>query len=249
VIVRHERDDYVDPGRWPGSLVLSDGAALPLLTGAAQYTTYPIVAACMGVVGILAFRGEHRHGTLVSTLVPPPRRDVLVAAACVVVGAWSSAVALVSIALNWIVGLLLLDGPLEITGEVAVGLLYYVWNAVLWALLGVGLGILGRSVLRALGVWWIIEFVQSVIESAAMRLLMGDAGVIFYYLPRWSSSFMLHVGEYRLVDVYGPIPSKLVASLVCTAWVTLLLVVAMNTFSRRDASARSVTTTTVAPTG
>ena len=150
------------------------------------------VAVAMLVLGALVTAGEFRHGTMPATLlVVPRRRDVLgakSAAMAAIAGGTACAVAVVSVALG---ALFLRTHDIASTAAVADVALAVIASLVvpaLYALAGVGLGLLARDQTVAVGaaLLWI-----GIVEGALPVVLRAPS--LYKWLPGGAANAVLGV--------------------------------------------------------
>lgn len=211
----------------------SDGL---LLTGATQFVPLPFAAVLAGLVGILAMGHEYRHDTIRPTLTALPRRSDLVAAKVAVVAAVGALLAVASVALNWLVGLLARGEPPSLTGDgTAAALGGYVIFVALWGALGVAATLLVRNVIGVIVALLVLPLVVEPLLSILSNVPALDwLEPIVRYLPFRAGSRM--VATVELSDVFGGEQLGRVASgLVFAGLVALVLVPAWVLFERRDA--------------
>lgn len=115
-------------------------------------------------IGVLAIGGEYRHQTITATFLATPRRGRAMLAKVVALIGIGALYGLVSLAGSVSVGavaLTLIDRPLFPSTEVARSLALSLLVLGLWALIGLGIGILLSNQVAALlvgiGVAWIVE--------------------------------------------------------------------------------------------
>lgn len=147
----------------------ADPAAVDaVVTGGGASSPLPVLAVLMAVLGIFATGHEYRYGTIQPTLTAVPQRTRLLAAKVTVVAAVALAVAAVSLAADVAAGWAVWRDAPDLTiapmGEVLPG---YLLLVVLWAVAGVALGQLFRSVPAPLVV---ILVVPLIVEQVALRL-------------------------------------------------------------------------------
>lgn len=216
--------------------------AAAILTGGTEFSPLPFTAVFMGILGAFAFGHEYRHGTILSTLAAVPQRGALAAAKCIVVAAWSLALAVVSVAINWVVALVVADQSLPLRGEpVGPSLLGYLGYVVLWGLLGLGLGSLLRNLPGTIVVLLVVPLVvEPLITALALLPALEPIREFVYYLPFSSGKFMLQAfdpadlgGEVE--SPFGDWPDRLTGGLTFTGWVAAVLAAATVLFHKRDA--------------
>lgn len=207
-----------------------------LLTGATQFVPLPFAAVFAGILGVLAMGHEYRHGTIRPTLTALPSRSVLVAAKVTLVAAIGALLAVASIALNWLVGLLARGEPPSFTGPgTAPALGGYVIFVALWGVLGVGATLLVRNVIGVIVALLVLPLIVEPLLSALSNVPALDwLKPIVRYLPFEAGSRM--VATVDLSDFIGGEQLGRVASgLVFAGLVALVLIPAWVLFDRRDA--------------
>jgi len=147
-----------------------------------------IVGFAMLVVGVLASAGEYRHNTVVPSLLAQPRRARLALSKLAAIGILAVLVSALSAVASSSTGWLLLssrDAPATDLGPVPTGLVVLGGTAVLYGMLGVGLGLLLRNQAVAMTValvwYFVIEHVAPMVFSAphAAKWLPGGAADAF----------------------------------------------------------------------
>lgn len=207
-----------------------------ILTGGAELA--PFLAIFLAIIGIFATGHEYRHGTIQPTLTAIPQRTRLLLAKVIMVAVAAAVIAIVSMAINFVLGSLYWDPAPDLGSEplteVIPGYLVFV---VLYAILGAGLGQLFRGVpsalvvllvtplivetlIAGLSLWSALDWLQPALKflpfSAAGRLIAttpyeANGGPEFDYLDRWASGG------------------------VFAAFVAIILAVAWYLFKKRDA--------------
>jgi ABC-2 type transport system permease protein len=214
-----------------------------VLTGGIPFTPLPIVAVFMGLIGVLAFGHEYRHGTILSTLAAVPRRNRLVVAKLLVVTVWSLVTAVVSVLLNWAVGNLL-GQTLSLTDDLVLpAMVGYVLYVGLWGVLGLGLAALVRNLPVAIVIILVVPLmVEPLLSAIALLPAFEDIRAAFNYLPFSAGSRMGNLfdvnsiaGAEGAASPFGTPPSRLVSGLTFTAWIAAVFLPAWVLFHRRDA--------------
>lgn len=168
-----------------------------LLYGAGEIPAFtPIL---MAIIGILAVGHEYRYGTIQPTLTAIPQRSRLLIAKCVVVVATAIAVALVSLLVNLMIGLIfwgeipsLTDPPLN---EAIPGWFVYI---ALWTLAGIALALLFRGVPSAIVVLLVMPLVVEGIIMGLSSLEQLDWLVpAVKFLPFTAADRLIAVGEFQ----------------------------------------------------
>jgi ABC-2 type transport system permease protein len=165
------------------------------LNGGAAFGVIPFLAVFMAIIGIFTTGHEYRHGTIQPTLTALPQRSMLITAKILVVSGVTVAVTLASIALNALALLIfwgdvpgLFDDPLRSA------LLGYVLYTLIYALVGLGLGLLFRGVPSALVVIFLGPLVIESLIFGLSFLPMADWLVpVVRFLPFQSGARMMAV--------------------------------------------------------
>ncbi|MCX3290420.1 hypothetical protein OR263_27540 [Streptomyces sp. NEAU-H22] len=133
----------------------------------------PFLAVFMAVVGIFATGHEYRHGTIQPTLTALPQRSRLLLAKILTVTALTAVATLVSIAINATLVLVFWgEVPGLFDDPVRSALLGYLAYNLIYALTGLGLGLLFRGVPSALVVIFLMPLI---IETLIVGLTMVPA--------------------------------------------------------------------------
>lgn len=214
-----------------------------ILTGGIPFSPLPLVAIFMGLIGVLSFGHEYRHGTILSTLAAVPRRSLLVVAKLLVIVVWSLVAGVVSVLLNWGIGNLLSQTVSLTDDRVLPAMIGYVLYVVLWGVLGLGLAALVRNLPVAIVIILVVPLVVEPILSAIALLpaLEGVRGA-FNYLPFGSGARMANLfditsiaGAEGQATPFGEPPSRVVSGLTFTAWIAAVFLPAWVLFQKRDA--------------
>lgn len=177
-------------------------------------------------LGVLATASEHRHGTVVDTLLSEPRRGRVLAAKVVTLGAVGAVLGIVAAAAAWLGTAAWyagkgIDLPLEFGDPVVLRSFAGIvaWNA-LYAVLGVALGTLIRTPAGAIvsAVLWLF-----VLETAVAGLLPDVAR----WLPAMSATALGNVPADGLL-------SQGAGGGVLLGWVALAVAAAYAAVTRRD---------------
>jgi len=181
-------------------------------------------AAFAALLGVLAFTGEFRHGTIRPTLLATPRRGRVVLAKIVASTAAGALLGVLGVALSFGVGRLVMsirgipavldhrDLALAIGGSVAV--------SALWGALGAGVGAAVRNQVAAivgLLVWALL------VENILFALLPG----VGRYLPGQASNALVQVEVPHLLGV-------LPGALVLVGYVVAAGAIGLIVTERRD---------------
>jgi ABC-2 type transport system permease protein len=211
-----------------------------LLTAGAQFTPLAFPAVLMGVVGIVAFGHEYRHGTIRSTLVAIPRRGAVVAAKVAVLTLWSAFVAVLAIGIAYAVALLVVGSrwnpELLTAGGTERVLAGFVALVVLTTLLGLALAGLFRNVPAAIVV---LLATPLVVEPLLVVLLQLDAlepvREAGRFLPFGAAQRMLALGtDGGFGDLVGSL-TPLAGGVTFGAFVAGFMILTALLFKVRDA--------------
>ncbi|HEU0042357.1 MAG TPA: ABC transporter permease subunit [Jiangellaceae bacterium] len=167
-----------------------------MLTGGGEFAPLPFTAVFMAIIGIFATGHEYRHGTIQPTLTAVPSRSRLLVAKLTSVAATSVVITLASVAINWISAsvirgeaLSLSEAPLP---EVLAG---YVALTLLWAVLGLALGLLFRGVPSALVVILVVPLVVETLLTGLSQVPALDwLRDVVPYLPFSAGQRLVSVG-------------------------------------------------------
>lgn len=213
-----------------------------VLTGGTQFIPLPFVPLFMGIIGAFAFGHEYRHNLILATLTAIPRRVNLVIAKVIILAAWSAVAALLSIAVNWLLATILTGETLPLfDGSTGPALLAYIGYVVLWALLGLSVGMLVRNLPATLVV---LMLVPLIVEPTVVTLVsyidaFESIRPAVPYFPFTAGNGMIAtVGAdaFAADDLAASDqPSRGVSALTFTAWVGALLALGWGLFHKRDA--------------
>lgn len=211
-----------------------------ILTAGAGTIPIPFAAVFMAMIGIFAFGHEYRHGTVRSTLATLPRRDAVVAAKVLTMIAWAVAVSVICLLLTngitrLVLGSRVSDAGLP-TGTWLRTSLGFVVLVVLWAVLGLALAGLFRSVPAAIVTVLVIPLV---VEPIIFVVLTNVSALerfedLVRFLPFNAGKQMLNV----TVPGTPPdplIPSPLAGGLTLAAVTAALVAATWVLFRARDA--------------
>ncbi|GAB3645790.1 ABC transporter permease subunit [Glycomyces tarimensis] len=156
----------------------------------------PFLAVFLAIVGIFATGHEYRHGTIQPTLTALPQRSRLIAAKIIVVAATTIVVTVVSMLINTGVVLLfwgevpgLFESPLS---DALFGYLVY---TLIYAMVGLGLGLLFRGVPSALVVIFLMPLIiESVIFGMAMIPALDWLVPVVKFLPFSAGAQLMTIG-------------------------------------------------------
>ncbi len=199
----------------------------------------PFLAVFMAVIGIFATGHEYRHGTIQPTLTALPQRSRLILAKILTVTALTAVATLASMAINASVMLAFWgEVPGLFDDPVRSALLGYLVYNVIYAQVGLGLGLLFRGVPSALVVIFLMPLI---IETLIVGLTMVPAlewlAPIVKFLPFTAGSELMLTSAADFgpaapgFDFFGRWASGGVFA-VCAA---LVIVTAWTLFKKRDA--------------
>lgn len=215
---------------------VDDVMTLSVLTGGGEFATFlPIF---MAIIGIFAVGHEYRHGTIQPTLLAIPQRSRLLTAKLLVVLVTGLVVALISMAINYGIGLLAWgEAPDLASGSVTDALIGYVVLVLIYATLGVALAQLFRGVPSALVVLLIIPFlVEPLISGLSMVPALDWIQPILKFLPFSAGTRLIAVEPYEAMG--GPdfdYLDRWASGGVFAAFALLILLVSWYLFKKRDA--------------
>jgi ABC-type transport system involved in multi-copper enzyme maturation permease subunit len=209
-----------------------------VLTGGGSFAI-PFVPIFMAITGVFATGHEYRHGTIQPTLTTIPQRSVLLTAKIVIVAFAAILITLVSLVLNYGIGMLfwgeapsLADQPLN---EALPGYLVYV---VIYAVLGLALGQLFRGVPSALVILLVVPLVvETLIAGLSLVPALDWLQPSLKFLP-FSAGGQLMATEAVNNNGDGPdfdYFDRWVSGGVFAIFVAVILIVAWTLFKKRDA--------------
>lgn len=215
---------------------LSAEDAAVIITGGAELA--PFLAIFLSIIGIFATGHEYRHGTIQPTLTAIPQRSRLLLAKVIMVAVAAAIIAIVSMAINYVIGSLYWDPAPELgsqpLAEVIPGYLAFV---VLYAVLGAALGQLFRGVPSALVVLLVTPLiVETLIAGLSMWSALDWLQPALKFLPFSAGSRLLATGPYEANG--GPefdYLDRWASGGVFAAFVAIILAVAWSLFKKRDA--------------
>jgi ABC-2 type transport system permease protein len=180
------------------------------------------------LIGVLASAGEHRHHTVVPTLLAEPRRNRVVAAKVAAVAGLGAVAALSVAALVAAVSVPMLathDAPAQHLAGVPAGVLAMVMTSAGYGAIGVALGLLLRNQTAALVTALVWQFVVEGILPVVL-----NAPHLPTYLPGGAVSSLVHLGHHT---AHGSLPAWQGGALF-TAYALGLVLVAMIVSVPRD---------------
>lgn len=227
-------------------------ALAPADAGAAQVFPLPLVSGVEGqvavvgggfqagyllaaVLGTLIATSDHRSGTIAPTYLATPRRGRVALAKAVVAGALGLAygVAVQAASLAVTVAVLAVRGvDLVAAGDLARPLLLGVLGTAVWALIGLGFGLLVRQQVVALVALVLVLFLLDPLAGFVLGGIGEVGGVDLeavgsYLLTNASTAVVEGFTGTELLPWWGGL-------LVLLAWATALGVLAWRTTLRRD---------------
>lgn len=217
---------------------LNTDALGALMTSGSAFSPLPFLAVVVGLIGAFVFGHEYRHGTITATLAALPRRSRLVTAKVAVLAVSAAAIAVVGLALNWVVASIVTTRMLPVFDHgLTNALLGFVGYVVLWGLFGLAMGLLVRNLPVVVTMLFIIPLVIEPLLSALLLLpFLKSVKGISAYFPFTAGSQLPAVGTdsgrgFGGVDML----SRGAGGLVFLAWIVLVLVPGWVLFKRRDA--------------
>jgi ABC-2 type transport system permease protein len=207
------------------------------LNGGAMFGI-PFMAVFMAIVGIFATGHEWRHGTVQPTLTALPQRSRLILAKLLVVSVTAVLATLASMLINlgvvfvfWGEAPGLFDAPLN---EALPG---YVLYTLIYAIVGLGLGLLFRGVPSALVVIFLMPLIiEGLITGLAMLPALDWLAPVVKFLPFSAGSQLMTTSSNEMqavadFDLFG----RWAAGGVFAAFAAIVLGSAWYLFERRDA--------------
>jgi ABC-2 type transport system permease protein len=205
-----------------------------VVTGGGANLPVPMAVFLLAVLGVFASGHEYRYGTIQPTLTTVPRRVPLFAAKVLVVGATALVVTAVSMLLNVAATLPFWERTPTLTDVTVPG---YLLLAVLWAALGVALGLLLRGVPGALVVFLVTPMIveQLVFQLSFVPQLHWLTPAV-KFLPFTAGLQLVSTGEAAggTAQEVGLLP-RWPSAAVFAVFVAAALVGAATLFRRRDA--------------
>ncbi|WP_157930698.1 hypothetical protein [Glycomyces xiaoerkulensis] len=199
----------------------------------------PFLAVFLAIIGIFATGHEYRHGTIQPTLTALPQRSRLIAAKILVVATTTVVVTVVSMLIN--VGVVLAfwgEAPGLFESPLDEALLGYLVYTLIYAMTGLGLGLLFRGVPSALVVIFLMPLIiESVIMGLAFIPAMDWLVPVVKFLPFTAGAQLMAVGPADM----GPgapdfdLFSRWGGGAVFAIFAALIISAAWTLFKRRDA--------------
>jgi len=188
------------------------------------------------VLGVMAMGAEYRHKTLASTYLATPHRWVVLAAKTIVVALFGALYGIANAVAGIVVALPLVGwfgGGLSLgDGGVWRSLLLGVLSLALWALLGMGVGILIRNMVVALLV--AIAFAYMVEPLVSLIFAAKDWSVPLNLMPSGATSALVGLENNPLMMAPSNPFSWWLAGLVLLAWAAIPTVIGIVTTIGRD---------------
>lgn len=208
-----------------------------------------LVTYAVAILGILAWGHEYRHGMIRATLTAVPRREAVFAAKFLVIGAWVSAVVVVSCVLSLLFALMWFSGLdaeidwLYLLGAVGKRVVYTVM--VTWLVMAATVLIRHQTFSLVLLYLWPLG-IESLLRiiSLIFTPLFGDAASeATRFMPFNAAGRIMQdvsmtdplAGIRDNLDLFGSPLSPLGAFLVFGAYTFGLMGVSLLTFLKRDA--------------
>lgn len=199
----------------------------------------PFLAVFMSIIGIFSTGHEYRHGTIQPTLTAMPQRSRLITAKLAVIGATTVVVTIASMLINlgivfmfWGEAPGLFDAPLN---QALPGYLVY---TLIYALVGLGLGLLFRGVPSALVVIFLMPLIiESLIAGLAMLPALDWLVPVVKFLPFTAGASLMALDPVSFgpgapdFDLFG----RWASGGVFAAFTALIVGVAWYLFKKRDA--------------
>lgn len=220
---------------------LTDELISVVLTGGTQFIPLPFVPLFMGIIGAFAFGHEYRHNLILATLTAIPKRVNLVIAKVIILAIWAAVVAVLSIGINWALASGLSGEPLPLLDEPAGAPLFaYVGYVVLWAMLGLAVGMLVRNLPATLVVLLLVPLIvePTVVGMITFIDAFESLRPATPYFPFSSGTNMIATVSAEGAGMGGEMveqPGRGVSALTFTAWIAVVLVPAWALFHKRDA--------------
>ena len=212
----------------------SPAAATLLLAAGGESLPFSVLGLAVSIIGILSTGHEYRYGTI-STLTAIPKRSALLAAKVLVVASVSAAAAVTVIAVCWLVGTVTRSEPLPRQQADPVVLAGYVVLVMLYAVLGVVLGQLTRSIPAASFIVLVSPLVIEPVISALPELdVLSWLRGIVPYLP-FTAGMQLVTAGLSAASQNGDSLGRWEGGAVFAIFISVLLAIGWLLFVRRDA--------------
>lgn len=215
---------------------LSPAAATLLLAAGGESLPFSVLGLAVSIIGILSTGHEYRYGTIYPTLTAIPKRSALLAAKVLVVASVSAAAAVTVIAVCWLVGTVTRSEPLPLANKpIPVVLAGYVVLVMLYAVLGVVLGQLTRSIPAASFIVLVSPLVIEPVISALPELdVLSWLRGIVPYLP-FTAGMQLVTAGLSAASQNGDSLGRWEGGAVFAIFISVLLAIGWLLFVRRDA--------------
>jgi ABC-2 type transport system permease protein len=231
---------YVVARSIPAADPLDTQIVTALLTGGAGVAPLAFPAVFMGIVGIFAFGHEYRHGLIRTTLSVVPQRWAVLAAKIVMTALWSAVVAVVSLAVGYAAGWLVLrdrwTSELLFQGPSERVLFGFVALVILTALLGLALAGLFRNIPAALVVLLVTPLVVEPVITGLLTLnALEPVRALGPYLPFSAAQRMLALTREPLTAGLATPLTPLGGGLTFLGYVAAITAVTGILLHKRDA--------------
>ena len=217
---------------------LERGVGVGLMTGGVALFPLPLPAVMLGILGVLSVGHEYRHGTIRPTLTALPHRSALVTAKLIVIAATSAVVAVVSVAVNYLL-LTVTRGTPDIDGLGRAALVGFVLLMVLWGVLGVAGTLLTRQTALMLPLLFVLPLVvEPVLIGLTYIPALNDLQPATRFLPFSAGAQLAQSlpADQVAGDPSGPIPLRRVTNgAIFSGFVMLVMAPAWLLFEKRDA--------------
>jgi ABC-2 type transport system permease protein len=207
-----------------------------LLTAGGESLPFSVLGLAVSLIGILSTGHEYRYGTIYPTLTAIPRRSALLAAKVLIIASLSAAAAVTAIAVCWLVGTVTRGEPLPLADEpIPVVLAGHVILVMLYAVLGVALGQLTRSIPAAIVIVLVMPLVIEPVISALPELdVLSWLRDIVPYLP-FTAGMQLLTAGLSAAGQAGDSLGRWGGGAVFAIFISVLLAIGWLLFERRDA--------------
>jgi ABC-2 type transport system permease protein len=215
---------------------LTPTAATLLLAAGGESLPFSVLGLAASLIGILSTGNEYRYGTIYPTLTAIPRRSALLAAKVLIVVSVSAAAAVTAIALCWLIGTIARGQALPFTDKpIPVVLAGQVVLVMLYAVLGVALGQLTRSIPAAIVIVLVTPLVIEPVMSSLPELdALSWLRDIVPYLP-FTAGMQLVTAGLSAAAQEGASLGRWEGGAVYALFVAALLAIGWLLFERRDA--------------
>jgi ABC-2 type transport system permease protein len=209
-----------------------------ILTGGGSFAL-PFIPIFVAIIGVFATGHEYRHGTIQPTLTAIPQRSTLLTAKIVLVALAAIFAVMLSVAINYVIGLLFWgEAPSIGADPLNQALPGYVVYAVLYTVLGLALGLLFRGVPTALVILLVFPLVVEILIVSLSNVPALDWLVpVVRFLPFTAGGLMLAMET----PDFGPgapdydFFSRWASGGIFAIFVALILGLAWVLFQKKDA--------------